>query len=98
MSLTFKWLEGVRWGLLTRVDEDPTKELVMAEQWNLMVKGMTCTGCEERTTTALEVMPGVEDPSVDNEAGTVTLRFDPTVADDDAVRGAIEELGYRVVV
>lgn len=69
----------------------------MTEQRNLTVKGMTCTGCEHRITTALDAVAGVEEQSADHEAGTVTLRFDPAVADDDAVRDAIEGLGYRVV-
>lgn len=45
----------------------------MTEQWNLTVKGMTCTGCEERITTALEVVPGVEGPAADHEEGAVNL-------------------------
>jgi len=71
----------------------------MAEQRNLTVKGMTCTGREDRITTALDSVPGVDEPSADHEQGTVTVtvRFDPTVADDESVRDAIESLGYRVV-
>lgn len=69
----------------------------MTERQVLAVRGMTCTGCEQRIRTALHGLTGVEEASADHEAGTVTLRFDPAAADEDAVRGAIEELGYRVV-
>lgn len=69
----------------------------MTEQRKLTVKGMTCVGCEDRITTALDAVPGVEEQSADHEAGTVTSRIDPTVADVQAVRDAIEGLGYRVV-
>lgn len=69
----------------------------MTEQQKLAVKGMTCTGCEDRITTALDPVPGVAEQWADHEAGTVTLWFDPAVADIQAVRDTIEGLGYRVV-
>ncbi len=70
----------------------------MTEQRTMAVKGMTCTGCEQRVTTALDALSGVEEASADHEAGTVTLRVDPIFAGEDVVRGAIEGLGYRVDV
>jgi copper chaperone len=73
------------------------RRIVMTEQKNMAVKGMTCTGCEQRVTTALDALSGVGEVSADHEAGTVTMRFDPTVAGEDVVVDAIEDLGYRVV-
>ena len=70
----------------------------MTEQKELAVKGMTCTGCEQRVTTSLDALSGVKAVSADHEAGTVTMRFDPAVAGEDVMVGAIEGLGYRVVV
>ncbi|KAA3637941.1 MAG: copper chaperone [Armatimonadetes bacterium] len=69
----------------------------MTEQRILALKGMTCTGSEKRITAALSAVSGVEEASADHETRAVTLRVDPAVADDDAVRGAIDGLGYRVV-
>lgn len=70
----------------------------MTEQRKMAVKGMTCTGCEQRVTTALDTLFGVEEVSANHETGTVTMRFDPAVAGEDIMVGAIEGLGYRVVV
>jgi Cu2+-exporting ATPase len=73
------------------------KELMMADRQVFTVNGMTCDGCERRITSALDGVPGVEEASVNHEAGTVTLQVDATVAGTHAVRDAIEELGYKVV-
>ena len=69
----------------------------MREQRKMAVKSMTCNGCEQRVTTALDALSGVEDTWADHEAGTVTMRVDPTIAGDEVVRSTIERLGYRVV-
>ncbi|MFV1969723.1 MAG: heavy-metal-associated domain-containing protein [Acidimicrobiia bacterium] len=69
----------------------------MAEQKVLTVNGMTCDGCEERITSALGDVPGVEGASADHEAGIVTLSVAATVAETRVVRDVIEELGYEVV-
>jgi len=74
------------------------KGLTMTDQKKLAVTGMTCTGCEQRVTTALDALSGVEEVSADHGAGIVTMRFDPTVAGMNTVHDAIEDLGYRVVV
>jgi copper chaperone len=97
MSLTFKRLEGVRFRMSVGIGRHSRKGPTMAEQKKMAVKGMTCTGCEQRVTTALDALAGVEEASADHEAGTVTMRLDPTMAGEKVVRGAIEELGYRVV-
>ena len=70
----------------------------MAKQRTLAVSGMSCTGCERRIKTALDGVSGVNEASADHEAGTVTLRLDVRAVDMDTVRGAIESLGYQVVV
>lgn len=69
----------------------------MTEQLNLKVKGMTCVGCEQRITTALDGVLGVEEPSADHELGRLRLLFNPGLGDGEAVRGAIKGLGSRVV-
>lgn len=69
----------------------------MSEDQTLRVEGMTCTGCENRITGALRSVDGVVSATADHEQGTVTLVHDSTPATGEAVRHAIEELGYRVM-
>ncbi len=63
----------------------------------MAVTGMSCTGCEQRVTTALEALSGVEETWADHEAGVVTMQLDPKIVGKGDVRGTIEGLGYRVV-
>lgn len=69
----------------------------MIEDEMLRVEGMTCTGCENRITGALARVDGVVSATADHEQGTVVLVGDRTPATGEAVRHAIEDLGYRVV-
>jgi len=69
----------------------------MKTQKEIAVKGMTCTGCENRVQTALGALSGVEEPSADHEAGVVTLVLDTKVSGENVVSDAIEDLGYTVV-
>lgn len=58
----------------------------------LEISGMHCGGCVRRVTTALEKVPGVAVKSV--EVGSAQLDYDPTVASADAIRAAVEKLGF----
>jgi hypothetical protein len=57
------------------------------------VAGMTCSHCEQAVRRAISETPGVQEAHVDREAGRAEASgagFDP-----EAVRSAIEGLGYR---
>lgn len=69
----------------------------MSEDQTLRVEGMTCVGCENRITGALASVDGVVTATADYKQGTVALVDDRTPATGEAVRHAIEKLGYRVV-
>jgi len=69
----------------------------MKAQKKITVKGMTCTGCENRVKTALDALSGVEEPSADHEAGVVTLVLDTKLSGQKVVSDTIEDLGYTVV-
>lgn len=58
----------------------------------LKVDGMTCAHCERAITRAIEALGGRA--RVDLAGGTVTVEG---VADEAAVRRAIEDEGYTVV-
>ena len=62
------------------------------------VTGMTCGHCVGSVTQELKSLPGVEDVSVDLNAGgtsTVTV-VSQEALDEAAVRSAVDEAGYEL--
>lgn len=62
------------------------------------VTGMTCDHCVRAVTLELLAIPGVTAVEVDLVPdGTSTVRIDASVPiDDEALRAAIDEAGYRL--
>ncbi|MER7860222.1 heavy-metal-associated domain-containing protein [Amycolatopsis japonica] len=60
------------------------------------VKGMTCSGCMNKVTTAVTGVAGVSDVDADIATGEVTVVSEGPV-DARLVRSAVEEAGYEVV-
>ncbi len=62
-----------------------------------VVEGMTCGGCAVAIRTAVEKLDGVVSARADHKAGRATVVYDPHAVKPDAIVGAIERLGYKVV-
>ncbi len=63
------------------------------ENLDLTVSGMSCGHCVAAVTSALQTIDGVK---VENVAvGSVSVSFDPAVADVNQIRAAIEDAGYE---
>ncbi|AGM04117.1 heavy-metal-associated domain-containing protein [Amycolatopsis keratiniphila] len=60
------------------------------------VKGMTCSGCMNKVTTAVNGVAGVSEVDADIATGEVTVVSEGPV-DARLVRSAVEEAGYEVV-
>ena len=58
------------------------------------VEGMTCGHCRSAVIDEVAEVSGVESVEVDLDDGTLTVRGDEVR--DDAIRGAVEEAGYRL--
>jgi copper chaperone len=58
------------------------------------VEGMTCQHCVNAVSGEVGQLPGVTDVAVDLNHGTVAVTADRL--DDEAVRAAVDEAGYRV--
>ena len=71
------------------------RNLIMKEI-SLNIKGMMCTGCENRVKNALENIEGIEKVSADHVSGNVNIVCDDTVY-KKAIESAIEELGFEIV-
>ncbi|WP_410582745.1 heavy-metal-associated domain-containing protein [Amycolatopsis sp. lyj-108] len=60
------------------------------------VKGMTCSGCMTKVTTAVNGVAGVNEVDADVATGEVTVVSEGPV-DAQLVRAAVKEAGYEVV-
>ncbi|NBJ71311.1 MULTISPECIES: copper chaperone CopZ [Clostridia] len=67
-------------------------------QTTLDVRGMTCGHCEKSVKGALEALPGVIGVEVHLDTGKVDVTYDDAKTNIQAMREAIEEQGYDVVV
>jgi copper chaperone CopZ len=63
-------------------------------QLKLAITGMHCGACVRRVTTTLEKAPGVAVKAV--EVGSAQVEYDPSVTAPDAIRAAIEKIGFGV--
>lgn len=62
----------------------------------LKVKGMMCTGCENRIKNAVSLIDGVEEVLASHIDGIVNV----SASDDtkiDMVKEAIEDLGFEII-
>lgn len=68
-----------------------------AKHLTLKIEGMGCAGCSSKIQAALLKKPGIEQASVDHASGKAEVGFDPNQLSEEAIREAIENLGYDVV-
>jgi copper chaperone CopZ len=59
------------------------------------VTGMTCGHCVASVTEEVSAVPGAKEVEVDLATGLLTVDSDQPL-DDETVRAAVEEAGYRV--
>jgi Cu+-exporting ATPase len=67
-----------------------------AETVNLPVSGMTCGNCARSVEWKLNAAPGVSRASVNLDAASATVEFDPEKTGIPKLVAAIEQLGYQV--
>ncbi len=63
----------------------------------LQVKGMSCTGCEQRIGTVLRRVEGVREVTADHTTGRVEVRVGPELAGRGVLAERIDAAGYEVV-
>lgn len=66
------------------------------DQTTLHVDGMSCDGCEQNVTDALEALDGISSVTANHETDQVRVEHDPSVVDETAIGDAIENAGYEV--
>ena len=64
---------------------------------NMLVDGMHCAGCQNRIEKKLRQIPGVVTGRVNLTAHRLALRWKPELVAAEAIRDAVEGLGFRLV-
>lgn len=62
----------------------------------IQVKGMSCTGCEQRIQKVLAGTEGVIRSAADHHVDEVCVVFDPNRTSEQIIRSCIENAGYEV--
>ena len=62
----------------------------------LDIEGMSCASCARRLAKALGELPGVKDAQVNFAAEKAYVDYDPGVIDEDALKAAVADAGYKV--
>ncbi len=66
------------------------------EVWRIPIAGMTCDHCVRTVSQALSAVPGVESARVDLPGARAEVTVDPSRADLESLRTAVEAAGYSV--
>lgn len=62
----------------------------------LNVEGMSCAHCKKAIETSVGALPGVYKVEAEVSLGKVNVSFDPSKANLDDIKQAIEDAGYDV--
>ncbi len=68
----------------------------MIKTTQLKVGGMTCASCSRAVELALNRVRGVDGASVNLATEKAMIRYDDSVADEDALRRAVVDVGFQV--
>ena len=80
--------------------QQPTPPIAAAqsdllETVTVAVEGMTCESCEVTVKAALDKTPGVRSAEVSFKNGNARIQYDPTQANLDKIKSAINSTGYK---
>lgn len=66
------------------------------QKTTLQIDGMTCQGCVNSVTRALQAVSGVADVQVDLASGQAKVDFNEQQTTPTALAAAVEDAGYDV--
>ncbi|MBI2829759.1 MAG: copper-translocating P-type ATPase [Chloroflexi bacterium] len=69
-----------------------------AKKTSLSISGMTCASCVVNVQSALKGVHGVHDAIVNLATGKAAVEYDPSEASLTAMKKAVDEIGYEVVL
>ncbi|GAB4365941.1 MAG: hypothetical protein Kow00114_23540 [Kiloniellaceae bacterium] len=95
-------LGGLGWVISTAptpaAAQSATVQVAAAQTATFAIQNMTCALCPVTVKKAMEGVAGVESVSVDFDAKTATVVFDPSVTNADAIAAASANAGYPASV
>ena len=65
------------------------------EEIKLNVKGMVCSGCENRVKNSLGLIDGIEEVLADHNSGTIVIKSNKKI-DKNLIKEKVEDLGFEV--
>jgi P-type Cu+ transporter len=74
----------------------PTTDATGTVRIVMPVEGMTCASCSARVGRALTKLDGVTSANVNFATHRAAVSYDPQIVDPDALRAAVERVGYGV--
>ena len=91
-------LGGLGWGVSPAVApaaaQSAAVQVAAAQTKTFAIQNMTCALCPVTVKKAMEGVAGVKSVSVDLDAKTATVVFDPSVTTADAIAAASSNAGY----
>ena len=80
---------------------DNSKEVVVVNESDIEtasfeIEGMTCTGCEEHVTHAVNELDGIIGVTSSYAEGEASVKFDAAKVTLDGIKKAIDATGYKV--
>ncbi|MBI2867224.1 MAG: heavy metal translocating P-type ATPase [Chloroflexi bacterium] len=76
----------------------PEQKQQQQQRITLSIGGMTCAACVSHVTEALSGVPGVQEAAVNLAAGKAAVLYDPSKAGLAAMKKAVDEIGYEVLL
>jgi len=74
-----------------------TDETLTPVAYEIVIEGMTCTGCEETIEGSINKLEGIKMVEADHLGGIANIQFFTEKTDTAAIRKAITGSGYKVV-
>ena len=95
-------LGGLGWGVSPAATpaaaQSASQEVAAAQTKTFAIQNMTCALCPVTVKKAMQGIVGVKSVSVDFDAKTATVVFDPSVTTADAIAAASTNAGYPASV
>lgn len=94
LMLAFPYYAHIFYPNKQAVNSQITQENLETAEFD--ISGMTCTGCEEHITQAVNELDGIQSVDASYESGHATVQFDKTETNKDEITEAINSTGYEV--
>ncbi|MEO5599640.1 MAG: cation transporter [Cyclobacteriaceae bacterium] len=75
---------------------ESTTENENTKKETYLVEGMSCSGCERTVQKVITGLEGVKSAKADVTSASVSIEYDPTHVNIEAIMAAVNKVGYRI--